>query len=199
MHKISKLLCFIDRIKYERGKHLTLAVVVFTIAILVVLVVLFFKAKSEVKIKENILESYAKNSGESSPNNIKVYICGYVKKPGVYEVKEGSRIDEVLEAAGGPTEEACLQLVNLAKMVSDEQKIYIPSQDEAPRNEDSSMVNINYASRAELEKLPGIGPVTAQKIINYRENQLFEKKEDLKKVDGIGDKKYQSIKDLISI
>ncbi len=201
MNIFSRFSCILDRIKYDRGKHLYLAVFIFMAILLLVFTILFFKVKSEIRTKENILKSYVKNPDtESSPNNalIKVYICGEIKNPGVYEVKEGSRINAVIKAAGGMTENAATSMINPAKKAEDEQKIYIPSiKEEAAGN---GLVNINYASAADLEKLPGIGPVTAENIIAYRDkNGEFGKKEDLKKINGIGDSKYQNIKELISI
>lgn len=152
---------------------------------------------------------------EGSTLLIKVYICGYVSSPGVYELKDGSRIIDVLNLAGGPTDEACLEAVNLASIVMDGQKIYIPSLDEVKKGGGVSLwdssgseglvnsnrtININYATRQELESLPGIGSILAQNIIDYRDKHgFFKSKEELKNVKGIGEKKYREIENLISI
>lgn len=150
---------------------------------------------------------------------IKVYICGQVLNPDVYEVEEGLRIVDIIDLAGGASEEACLEIINLAGEVFDGQRIYIPSREEVEKNSSSffssdnypngdtnnmfvanRIVNINYAGKRELESLPGIGPITAQSIIDYRtECGLFKNKEDLKKVNGIGEKKYEKIKELIRV
>ena len=154
----------------------------------------------------------------SSPqfkNNIKAYICGEVKNPGVYEIEDGARIIDLLELAGGQGENACLEVINLAQTVVDGQRIYIPSQEEISggsslfftgdySNDYNSSVNrtinINTSNVKELESLPGIGPVTAKNIIEYRnKNGLFRKKEEIKNVTGIGEKKYEEIKQSISI
>ena len=150
--------------------------------------------------------------------NIIIHVTGAVKKEGVVKVKKDSRISDVIEAAGGITEEADLSKINLAYIVKDAQKIYVPSindeenleniTEEAGENvidEDNIIsknqkVNINTAYQTELETLSGIGPSTALKIINYRnENGHFEKIEDIKNVPGIGDAKYESLKDGICV
>ena len=149
-----------------------------------------------------------------------VHITGEVKKPGVVKIKEGSRIEDVIEAAGGLTENADITNVNLAFVVEDGMKIRIPSQDEEFSEEGyvteesgkgvvlsdessdnaASSVNINTASQSELEELPGIGPSISSKIVEYRDqNGKFKKIEDIKNVTGIGDNKYANIKDLIKV
>lgn len=155
------------------------------------------------------------NTSQDTSKMIKVYICGCVVNPDVYEVRDGSRIVDVLDLAGGPTNEACLEAINLASLVVDGQKIYVPSFDEISQSEgivfgDSNSyeifgnqektVNINCATKKELESLPGIGSVLAQNIIDYRNKYgLFKSKEEIKKVKGIGEKKYEEIRELISV
>ena len=153
--------------------------------------------------------------------SIIVHVTGAIKKDGIIKAKQGDRIADVIEKAGGITEEADLSKINLAYRVSDGQKIYIPSineknlqteteeyiTNEAGKNiivEDEETnkekVNINTATQTELETLSGIGPSTALKIINYRnENGKFKTKEDIKNVPGIGEQKYESIKENINI
>ena len=148
-------------------------------------------------------------------------MTGAIKKDGIIKAKQGDRIADVIEKAGGITEEADLSKVNLAYRVSDGQKIYIPSinekdfqteteeyiTNEAGKNiiveekeTNKEKVNINTATQTELETLSGIGPSTALKIINYRnENGKFKTKEDIKNVPGIGEQKYESIKENINI
>jgi competence protein ComEA len=153
---------------------------------------------------------------------IKAYICGYVKNPGVYELEDDARIEQLLKACGGASEKACLEAVNLAKKLSDGEMVYIPSIEEVAKNgsffdyisgftqdtisdgdssdSQSKIININIASAGELESLPGIGEVIAQDIVSYRETfGLFKSKEELKNVKGIGDIKFEKIKELISI
>jgi len=153
---------------------------------------------------------------------IKAYICGYVKNPGVYELEIDSRIEQLLKVCGGASENACLEAVNLAKKLIDGEMVYIPSVEEVAKkgsffdyisgftqdvypggdsnDGQSKIVNINIATAGELESLPGIGEAIAQDIILYREKYgLFKSKEELKNVKGIGDIKFEKVKELISI
>jgi len=150
---------------------------------------------------------------------IKVYIIGQIKTNGVIELEYGSRIEDAIIIAGGPTEIADLSKVNLAYQLEDGQKIYIPSiyDDDVQyisagsgeniiednnnlENNKSKKVNINKSNLTELTSIPGIGESTAQKIIDYRnENGKFSSIEDLKKVSGIGEKKFEKIKEYIDI
>jgi competence protein ComEA len=158
-----------------------------------------------------------------SQQKIKVYICGCVTNPGVYEVENQSRIADLAEVCGGFTDEACIEAVNLARKLNDADRIYIPSKTEVSKqginlidgsfagnvssgttgiNGDTSVktININTSTAEELTALPGIGEQIAENIINYRDQYgLFKFKEDLKNVKGIGEKKYEQIKDLVSI
>ena len=157
---------------------------------------------------------------------IAIHITGEVKKTGILYLEKGSRIVDAIEAAGGKTKNANLDQVNLAYVLEDGQKIYIPNKNEKleagayiiansgnnvlvegrKNNKDtnskgvSGKVNINSANQSELETLPGIGAALAQRIIEYREsNGDFEKIEDIQNVKGIGDSKYSNIKDNICI
>lgn len=175
----------------------------------------------ETIIEEDGAENDINYEEKIEDNNIIVHVTGAIKKDGIIEVKQGDRIADVIEKAGGITEEADLSKVNLAYRVSDGQKIYIPSinekdlqtgteeyiTNEAGKNiiveeeeTNKEKVNINTATQTELETLSGIGPSTALKIINYRnENGKFKTKEDIKNVPGIGEQKYESIKENINI
>ncbi len=178
------------------------------------------------KLYENEENSSGKNSlkdmdssGDSGNleqiiSTIKAYICGEVRNPGVYEIENGARIIDLLKIAGGQTENSCLEIINLAQIVIDGQRIYIPSLEEIGDSDSlfftedsdgygftgSGPVNINTANSKELESLPGIGPVIANNIVEYRSrNGSFKKKEELKNVTGIGEKKYEEIEKLVSI
>jgi len=134
---------------------------------------------------------------------IKVEVSGAVKNPGVYTFEVGTRVEEALKAAGGVLETADLTKmeVSLASQLIDGQKIFVPLRMTVFEKEaNSSKINLNQASLEELEKLPGIGEVLAQRIIDYRnQNGPFENIEDIKKVSGIGEKKFEAIKDLIRV
>ena len=138
-----------------------------------------------------------------------VHVSGAVQEPGLYELPEGSRIAAAVEAAGGFSEDAATDGVNLARVLFDGEQIVVPTIEEAAAGStsegssttsSSSLVNINTASASELDTLPGIGPATAEKIIADREaNGPFTTIEDLKRVSGIGDKKYENLADLICV
>lgn len=146
------------------------------------------------------------NNSEASleiESTVFVDICGEVNKPGVYEVQAGSRIFEVIEKAGGLTKKACIDSINRAEKVTDGQKLIIPSKNKSIQVSSSSqsdLININTASSEELQKLNGVGPATAEKIISYRESVgNFNNIQDLTKVSGIGEKTFEKLKDKICI
>lgn len=147
-------------------------------------------------------------------NEMKVYISGEISKEGVYEFEDGDRLDDLIKKAGGLTENANQKDLNLAMKLEDEMKIYIPSIYEISSDDtadtipiitsdskDSSKdkININKASKEELMSLPNIGDKRADSILEYRESNTFETIEDIKNVNGIGEKFYQSLKDLITV
>lgn len=155
---------------------------------------------------------------EEQSKDIVVHITGEVNKPGIVILKNNSRIADAINSAGGATKNADLNQINLAYILEDGQKIYIPNKNEkieeneyitdgSGNNEKSNnsskegeKVNINEAMQTELEGLPGIGPSLASKIIEYREaNGKFEKIEDLQNVKGIGNAKYDDIKDKVTV
>ncbi|MFQ5860100.1 MAG: helix-hairpin-helix domain-containing protein [Dehalococcoidia bacterium] len=135
---------------------------------------------------------------------LKVYMTGAVVNPGVYTLQPSARLEDALEAAGGPTGDADLQRVNLAQQVRDEDAFHIPRVGEplptsTPQGQDGR-VNLNTASQAELEQLPDIGPVKAQAIIEYREtNGPFRRVEDLLLVPGIGPATLQQLRELVTV
>lgn len=159
------------------------------------------------------VESSVEGESDGKKNqDVLVYVVGAVKSPGVYKLNEGSRVKDAIESAGGPLSDADLLVLNLAEKLQDEDKIYIPKQGEADEvtqgipgqnigisSKDDGKININTADIAELETLSGIGPATAQKIIDYRnENGPFKSIEEIKNVSGIGDRKFEQIKEKIT-
>ena len=167
-------------------------------------------------IEENIyIET---NNQLEEKNKIFLHITGEVNSPGIIEIDEGERLVDVIEAAGGFTENADINKINLAYLVKDGQKINIPNVNSVDTNsyitenmgeniiiEDitsssTNLVNINTATQTELETLTGIGPSTALKIIKYsEENGKFKTIEEIKNVAGIGDSKFEAIKDEICV
>lgn len=150
----------------------------------------------------------------STPAPVTIYLVGSVQSPGVYTLPAGSRIQDAVQAAGGLLLDANPKSVNLAAILVDGERIFIASMAE-PEAETVSpgdpfersgsldslfLININTASQADLELLPGIGPVTAQKIIEYREaNGFFPSIEAILDVPGIGEKTLAEIKDMITV
>ena len=142
-------------------------------------------------------------------SELKVYLSGAVRSPGVYEMKPGDRLAEVVEAAGGPAEDADMTVVNLATRVSDEDHWHIPRQGEQMRTpveaasasaspSESRKIDINSATLNELISLDGIGEVLGKRIIDYREsNGGFIAVDDLLKVEGIGPTILNKNRDLL--
>jgi competence protein ComEA len=134
-----------------------------------------------------------------------IHIIGAVKSPGIYELDAGSRVVDSVFAAGGLTSLADQSSVNLARALTDGEQIFIgvvgqTANAGVAHSDQNNLINLNRASVAELEGLPGVGPALAGRLVDWREaNGGFKKKEDLLEVSGIGDKLYSGIKDLISL
>ncbi len=143
----------------------------------------------------------------ATPAPIKVYVLGAVANPGVYELHPGDRVEEALKAAGGALESADLARINLAQRLRDEMQVVVPAKDKGLTQSagtptsgvGAGKVNVNTASAGELEALPGIGPVLAQRIVQYREqNGPYNGPEDLVKVRGISRSLVERLADQIT-
>lgn len=138
-----------------------------------------------------------------------VYVSGEVARPGVYLLQPGDRAEQAIAAAGGSTAEADLSAVNLAVRLKDEQQVHVPRKGEAvgigtaapgASTRISKLVNVNTADVAELELLPKIGPVTAQRIVDYRtRNGPFGDVEDLKTAKLVSSSTYEAIEALVTV
>lgn len=190
------------------------------ITISIVFIIGIFLISRE-EAETNDYEKYVVNTNAETKDDtkdtdkIKIHVVGAVKNNGIVEMKRGARISDVIEAAGGSTENADLSKVNLAYEVEDGQKVYIPNiNDEQVERYITSesgngvieeertkkLVNINTATQTELETLSGIGPSTALKIVTYRkENGKFKEIEDIQNVPGIGKAKFENIKEEICV
>jgi competence protein ComEA len=157
-----------------------------------------------------------KEASPSAANSkITIYLAGAVNKPGVYELPASSRLYQAVDQAGGISDKADSDWIeknyNLARELSDGEKIYFPVQGEQKPDQpikqtnnsvlgQSNLINLNLASQSELETLSGVGPATAEIIITYRqENNGFKSIEEIQAVPGIGEKTFEKLKDKISI
>ncbi len=204
-------------------------IVVYIIAVIVVIGMIYFiYNKNQVNnddLENDILVSNTstKEEEKNEQEQIVVHVTGSVKSPGIVKLKDGSRIEDAIEAAGGLTENADISKVNLAYVLEDGIKIKIPSSseedigdgdvlidgsgenvveedDSQSTNQNGKGININKADETELQTLPGIGASLASRIVEYRkQNGKFANIEDIKNVSGIGDSKFSNIKDLITV
>lgn len=212
----------------SKNKSKTYLVIILLFIIIIGILIYYFIHEKNNKIdiidfnqiyetnEENIKNEIISQNNEKG--KIKVYITGNINKSGVYEIEKERRIADVIEMAGGIKEGADLTTINLAKKVEDEMKIYIPSKDEEKNNLSKNQnndyvtigeisktspnikININLATKEELQKLNGIGEGIAKKIIEYRnKNGKFKTIEEIKNVSGIGDSKYNKIKEFIIV
>ncbi len=198
-------------------------IIALVILLIIVGVGIYFLLENNNKVEYDINDFISsENSEANSGETIIVHVAGEVKKPGIIELPEGARIADAIEAAGEATKNANLEEVNLAYVLSDGQKIYIPNKNEKDisqnkeyitvgsgnnviiqdnvTGEKNQKVNINDAKQEELEELPGIGPSIAKKIIEYREqNGKFTSIDELQEIKGIGESKYENIKEYVMV
>lgn len=183
------------------------------------------KGDKDIFLSENEILNSVENGGTDNEeeNKILIHITGSVKAEGVVILNSGDRIIDAIEAAGGEKEDADLSKLNLAYILQDGEKLYVPSINDTEEkvyvtaengenviiegagntdkvDEKKETVNINTATKEELMTLPGVGESTAIKIIDYRKsNGKFQKIEDIKNVPGIGDSKFQNMKEKLSV
>lgn len=174
--------------------------------------------KQEKNLEKQKEQITAKKTTLSKDSQMFVDVKGAVAKPGMYPVKDNMRVQEVILQAGGFLSEADQTYVNLAQKVTDQLVIYVPkkgeetsltqvtvsatttSKEENTQSDQKGLININQADVAGLQQLTGIGAKKAEEIIRFREEQgQFQKIEDLKKVSGIGEKTFESLKEWITI
>ena len=199
--------------------------IVIIVGIIIIIGILYFiyngiDKKSTDQIDNNMLsiENNTKEN-EGSKELVIVHITGAVKTPGIVKLPEGARIEDAIDNAGGLTEDADISDVNLAYVLEDGIKIKIPTiseekneeiiinssgegivEKEISNNSENKIININKANETDLQTLPGIGASLAGRIVEYRNsNGKFNEIEDIKNVSGIGDSKYENIKNFICV
>ena len=163
----------------------------------------------------------ASNPPAAGKQTVVVHVVGAVRQPKLVELPSHARVGDALEAAGGPTEDADLGRINLARVVSDGEQVYVPREGEeipseiagpatgvesspsgpgAEASGDGALVNINTASESELDELPGVGPAIAARIVEHRTtNGPFSNIEQLQDVKGIGPAIFEELRERITI
>lgn len=182
------------------------------VLILAALIYELYPSADSVALKSSASETTENKAAEagSSSGKIVVYVSGAVNSPGVVELPEGARAVDAVNKCGGLSDAADADAINLAAKVTDEAQIKVPAKNAAGTAaaasgsntgaESDGKININSADEAALDKLPGIGPAMAKRIIEHRQTEgLFQSLEDLKKVRGIGESKFKELKDKITL
>ena len=220
MNKLKELKLFRDSDQLKKVAILVLLILIIGVG---------FAAKNgmaaERELDGNIPEEVESEIEETSSQTIFVDIGGAVKEPMLAELPSGSRVEDAIIAAGGLTDKADISSINRAEFLEDGEKIYIPEKAEGTddgsagiasgesvdsssgnanafpgSNNATSKININIADSTQLQEITGVGPATAQKIIDYRtSNGRFKSIEDIKNVSGIGDKTFEKMKDQITV
>lgn len=200
-------------------KRIIIIIVVIFVLILFISIKHYDRTDETEDIPESIVELEEEETVESvtlpegsRPTIVYVDIKGAVIKPGVYKLEDEKRVLDAIQLAGGFKNDADQTKINLAARVTDEMVLYIPTIGEVLQNEfqnetglptneiDEGKININTATSAELESLPGIGAAKAASIITFREqNGPFKENRDLVNVSGIGDKSFEQLKDKITV
>ena len=156
------------------------------------------------------VSSSASPAASAAANTNVVDVVGAVRKPGVYDFAQGARVIDAVRAAGGFLRDAEPQAINLARPLVDGEQVVVQKKGESPAaaapagagsaQQPGGKVNINSATESDFENLPGIGPVLAQKIVDYRDQHgPFRSIQDLMKVSGIGQKKFDSLQAYVTV
>lgn len=195
-----------------------LIIAIFAILVIIIFIFIYIKFNNIDNSEDLYLSDISQNTNTENSNNVEnkkiiVHVSGCVVNEGIVELSEGARINDAINSAGGSTLDADLNKLNLAYPIKDGEKIYVPSvtdddedisklssSNSSINSNNSNLININTATQTELETLSGIGPSTALKIIQYRKDHgNFDSIDDIKNVPGIGDSKFNNIKNSICV
>jgi competence protein ComEA len=189
----------VQKLRDNLGTIELLGIGALALIILLAGIVLFFQGRPDATpVVREVVE-------EGPREKLKVHVAGAVARPGVYEFPEGKRIIDAIEEAGGTLPDAQPETLNLAAKLADGQKVFVPKKGEViptsaftPGVENK--VPLNSATAGQLNELPGIGEVLANRIVEWRQaHARFSKLEDLMQVEGIGAKKYEQLRDKITL
>ncbi|MBQ7718524.1 MAG: ComEA family DNA-binding protein [Clostridia bacterium] len=182
---------FLSKLAENKTKLILALLCIFTV------VSVYFGFRSAITAHDTALLAELTEDTQEENDYIYIHIKGAVKNTGLYRLPRASRVNDAIEAAGGFTDDAASDMVNLAAFLEDGSEIIIPSYSD---NINDARININTAGKEQLMKLDGIGEGLAERIIEYREkNGAFLSSEEIKKVSGISDSKYETISDKIKV
>ena len=154
-----------------------------------------------------VIDTSDAGSATVAPAEVYVHVLGRVSHPGLYVLEQGTRVADALAAAGGTLDDADLQAVNLARLLSDGEQIVVPQVGAAPApgsvapgSDGDGVIDLNSADQTALETLPRIGPALAERIIQWRDdNGRFASVDDLLAVPGIGEKLLEGLRDKVRV
>lgn len=207
----------VARVRAFTLRHLQAIGILVVVALVFTAVQLLRAKPSEIPLLEPMISAEASSvPPEVTPSAVVmllVHVTGAVKNPGVVQVPQGARVNDAIAAAGGITPAAHLGSLNLAAPVTDGMQILVASGPEQtsttsgdagtqqpPGESGGALVNLNTATQAQLESLPGVGPATAEKILAWRDQHgKFTKVEELQEIDGIGQKTFDRLKPLVTV
>jgi competence protein ComEA len=203
----------------QRYNNKQLIGIILMVILLVSGAFMYYLQSKPVVVRQDVFDAekekpVAAKQESGSKKSLIVHVCGAVNRPGVLKLKDGDRIVDAIECAGGANGEADLEVLNLAAKVIDGSRVYVPKQGEQisgaainmtsqngpSQTEKPPPVNINNANADQLEALPGVGEVLAQRIMEYREDKGgFSSIEQLRNIEGIGPKKFEQLKDKVTV
>lgn len=193
----------------KRKKEKIYPIIFILTVICAVVYKIFLSGRLEAMKSDEIVIETSETTVTEVSSNIYVYVCGEVNCPGVYEIERGSILNDAVELAGGLTDNAAAEDIDLVMVLNENISVKIPSYDDIdtsvitigndPEEDKSGLININTADRQTLMTLPGIGESTADAIIDYRSSHVFEKEEDLMNVQGIGESKFNKVRSMICV